>query len=175
MHNERGGRNLESEAEKKRGRQQTQLWWMGKAHQEEEPAKHTQRDNHEARVDWRTVLLWVAHEGANIKLSFLSHPGSEHHCCFYSRTFPVLLQVHTENYSWDPRCHRYTIWSHSTVRNLSLSFSSPSETLAKGNTRGPNMHHIFPSLRLCLVLTPPKMSSPIISTHPSSPAQLFNG
>lgn len=36
-----GGRNLESEAEKKRGRQQTQLWWMGKAHQEEKSAKHT--------------------------------------------------------------------------------------------------------------------------------------
>ena len=36
---------------KKRERQQTQLWWMGQAHQEEAPAQHTQWDNHEARLD----------------------------------------------------------------------------------------------------------------------------
>lgn len=36
---------------KKRERQQTQLWWMGKAQQEEAPAQHTWWDNHEARLD----------------------------------------------------------------------------------------------------------------------------
>ena len=50
----------------------------------------------------------VASEGAIIKKFFLSHPSSETHCFSYSQIFPVLPEVHTENYSWHPHSHRFT-------------------------------------------------------------------
>lgn len=60
-------------------------------------------------------------------------------------------------------------------------FSPPSEILAERKTLcAPNMCQIFSSLGLCSLLTSLIISKPIIPTyenptHPSSPAQLFNG
>ena len=53
------------------------LWWMMKAHQEEEPAKHTWWDNQLWGSSWlKDCLLTAANEGANVKkFSFLALAG----------------------------------------------------------------------------------------------------
>lgn len=130
-------------------RQKTQLWWMMEAHKEEELAKHIWWDNHEAAIDWRTILL-AANEGANIKnFSCLSHPNSESHCFFYSQNFPMTLEVYTEQNSKGPNSHPFIVWSCSTLLTWSLSLFPP-EILAEENNSLCSVHeprfHILWSL-----------------------------